>query len=158
MKRVIITTLAISFSVLSILAEAQVYKWTDIKGQIHYSATPPKPNEKILGLKKDLTFSSKATTTNPNNVDTKADEQKETKDELHELKKTSKQKLAFCKRERTNLALLKENKKVTWIENGKETPLSGEMLKNKIQIVEKNIQTNCTSIMSKQTKDSGLNK
>ncbi|RTZ67565.1 MAG: hypothetical protein DSZ29_00575 [Aquificaceae bacterium] len=151
MKRAIITTLAISISALSAIAEAQVYKWKDNKGQIHYASAPPKPSEKSFDLEKGLIFSSKATTASPNKVETKTEnEHKKTNDESSTLKEPSQQKLTFCAKERKKLALLTKNTNVTWIENGKEIPLSGKLLEEKILLTEKSIQTNCTAKIVKE--------
>ena len=141
MKQVIITTLAISFSFLSVITEAKIYKWKDAKGQIHYASTPPKPSEKNFELKKDFSFSNKSATTSENKVAIKKDKLQET--DSNEAKKTSNKKLEFCRKEKNNLKLLQQNSTVTWIENGKETPLSGKMLEDKIQVIKENIQTNC---------------
>lgn len=147
MKRVIITALAISFSALSLIAEAKIYKWKDDKGQVHYASTPPKPHEKNFDLEKDLSFFSKAATAVPDNVDEKMDEKQKTN---HKLKKSSEKRLKFCHQERRNLTLLKKNSTVTWIEKDKETQLSGKLLEDKIQTVEKNIKINCPTENQKQ--------
>ena len=142
MKRPIIITFMIAASFLMVtITEAQIYKWKDAKGQIHYASTPPRPNEKSSELKKDLSFLSSSPSTSEGNVAKKKDKSQNIDSE--ETQKTLNKKLDFCSKEKNNLKLLQQNTAVTWLENGKKIPLSGKMIEDKIQVIKESIKTHC---------------
>lgn len=123
------------------IAEAKVYKWQDEKGQTHYASTPPKSNEKttIIG-KNSLLMQTKP------NTNKKTDNNKtlsSTEDKTTFSSKRSKVKRVFCDKKIKNLALLKSNLVVTWIEKGKEIQLSGDSRNDKINALEEDLRDNC---------------
>ncbi|HIO93090.1 MAG TPA: DUF4124 domain-containing protein [Leucothrix mucor] len=151
MKLPIITTLIIALGFLSItIAEAKVYTWTDATGVIHYSATPPKPTEKVSNLKDDLRI------TDNKIASTKIKEQKEDKTPSKEKQTNhinsdknkaqikARKKRGFCNSQRKNLNLLSKHKKVNWVQNGESKPLNSEQRRNKIRAIEQSIHANCS--------------
>jgi len=142
MKLPIITTLVIALGFLTVtITEAKVYKWKDAEGVMHYSSTPPKPTEKISELKDDLRITdNKAMAHKPQaeaKTDAEADEKKKARDK-------KRKKRNYCNGQRKNLALLKRNLNVKWIEKGKSTKLSAEQRKDKLRSLENSISTDCS--------------
>ncbi len=142
MKLPIITTVIITLSFLVFtLAEAKVYKWKDAEGIVHYSSTPPKPSEKISDLKEDLPLAHKS--------------QQETKKEENNKNTRSKRtrKRDYCNGQRRNLALLKRNLKVKWVQNGKSTRLNAEQRQDKIRSLEDSINDDCSFGENRQERE-----
>ena len=139
MKLPIITTLIIALGFLTAtITEAKVYQWKDATGIMHYSSTPPKPTEKISDLKDDIRITDNKAMAHKSQPETKAT----TKNKNTRSKKTRKRN--YCDGQRRNLALLKRNLKVKWIENGKSTALSSEQRKDKLRSLEDSINTDCS--------------
>lgn len=146
MKLPTITTLIITLFFLSpTLTQAKVYTWKDKNGITHYSATPPRPNEKISNLKDDLRITDnkakahQAQQTNPKETTPNAEEEAKKERRIATRKKRN-----YCDGQRKNLALLKRNPNVKWIENGKSTPLTKEQHNDKIRALEDSISTDCS--------------
>ncbi|MCK5903316.1 MAG: DUF4124 domain-containing protein [Cocleimonas sp.] len=137
MKLPIITTLFIALSFLFItLAEAKVYQWKDAAGITHYSATPPRPNEKISNLKDDIRITdNKSVAYKKRKTSKRTTKQPE--------KKTEEIKQNFCNHQQSNLALLTDNINVKWIEKGKETKLTTKQREDKILLLRQSIKIDC---------------
>lgn len=149
MKLPTITTLVIAAGFLTItIAEAKIYTWTDGSGEKHYSATPPKPTEKVSNLKDNLqlTDNTFAATKVPKNTKLLEKEAKPERingnDNKSKVKTSSKRNL--CRSQRRNLSLLEKNRKVNWVQNGKSKPLNSEQRKDKIRILENSIRMDCS--------------
>ncbi|MGI1679626.1 MAG: DUF4124 domain-containing protein [Cellvibrionaceae bacterium] len=129
------------------LATAEIYKWTDEKGKIHFSDKPP-ANKKA----EDITESTTKT-----NVDTSQNEQyklnkifaKETEGEkqsrLRETQQAQKEKIEMkrrCTKAKKNLKFLREERFYTLDENGKENTMSererNELAKEYNQLIKQN--------------------
>jgi hypothetical protein len=76
-----------------------------------------------------------------NQQETKATTKKENKKNARS-KKTKKRN--YCDGQRRNLALLKRNLKVKWIENGKSTELNAEQRNDKLHSLEDSINSDCS--------------
>lgn len=140
MKLPIITTLIIALGFLSFaITEAKVYRWKDASGVIHYSSTPPKPTEKVSDLKNDLRITDNKSIAHKNHQETTT--KKENKKNIRS-KKTRKRN--YCNGQRRNLALLKRNLKVKWIENGKSIKLSADQRHEKLRSLENSINADCS--------------
>ncbi len=138
MKLPIITTLIITLSFLvSTVTEAKIYKWKDAAGIIHYSSTPPKPSEKISDLKDDFRITDNKAVAHKNQQGTKEENKKKARS-----KKTKKR--DYCNGQRRNLALLKRNLKVKWIQNGKSIELNPEQRQDKLRSLEDSINNDCS--------------
>jgi hypothetical protein len=146
MKLPIITTLAIALSVLTAtLVEAKVYKWQDADGVIHYASTPPKPDEKISGLKDDLRITDNRSAAHKNEQETQNNDEINKKNKEQKQNRNEKErKQNYCDGQRRNLTLLKRNLKVKWIENGKSTELNSEQRNEKLRALEDSISADCT--------------
>jgi len=146
MKLPIITTLAIALSIATVtLVEAKVYKWQDANGVVHYSSAPPKPNEKVSGLKDDLRITDNKSAAHKGEEETQTDSQTDKKAPEQKQARSEKQrKQNYCDGQRRNFALLKRNLKVKWVENGKSTELSSEQRNEKLRTLEDSISADCT--------------
>jgi hypothetical protein len=146
MKLPIIITLAIALSVLTAtLTEAKVYKWQDANGVVHYSSAPPKPNEKVSGLKDNLRITDNKSAAHKGAEEMQKDSESNkeiTKKKQARSEKERKQN--YCDGQRRNFALLKRNLNVKWIENGKSTDLNSEQRNEKLRALEDSISADCT--------------
>ena len=146
MKLPIITTLIIALSVLTAtLTEAKVYKWQDANGVVHYSSSPPKPDEKFSGLKDDLRITDNKSAADKGAEETqKVSEADKKITEKKQARSEKERKQNYCDGQRRNLALLKRNLNVKWIENGKSTDLNSEQRNEKLRALEDSISADCT--------------
>jgi len=158
-KKIISLTslLAVSFSMtLSMNTHAEIYKWKDANGQVHYSATPPTHKKakaediegKILmsagkfdpsRVSKKSSDDSDNENKNKNDDDTKAENKKE-------ANKPTKQLIDYCKGQRKSLKLLKNNQNIMWEQFGKKTNLSAAQRKQKIKSIKSNITSECKGV------------
>lgn len=149
-----LTTFSIFYISLSLLlvsiAEAKIYKWKDDKGQVHYASTPPKADIKTSILTKDLLFINKNEPVSKNKQTNKS-----LKTNNQDPIKSSNKKVKACRKKRKNLNLLQKNLITTWIENGKETQLSGQFRKEKIESLKEELIEYCDS-NSIKTKEKSL--
>ena len=149
MKLSIITTLVIAIGFITItVAEAKIYSWTDISGEKHYSSTPPKPTEKVSNLKDDLRLTDNKFAAIKVQIDKKSLDKRTKPERMNgsasplNIKTSLKRNL--CRSQRRNLGLLKKNRKVNWVQNGKSTTLNSEQRTDKIRILEDSIRMDCS--------------
>lgn len=147
----LISFLTLSFSVLSTNTQAKIYKWTDAKGQVHYSAKPPTQKkvkakeieDKILmsAGKYDPSTMSKAKVAEERN-----EESEEKKGSKNSKSKPTKQLIDFCKNQRKNLKLLTNNQNVVWEQFGKKSNLTAAQRKAKMKKIKSDITEECKGI------------
>lgn len=149
----LISLLALSISTLSfsISSHAEIYKWTDAKGQVHYSARPPvqkqentqEIEEKILmsvGKFDPSSVKNKNKTNEGTPEDEVSAENKETKS------KPTKQLVDYCKAQRKSLKLLKNNQNIMWEQFGKKTSLTAAQRKAKMKKIKSEITEECKGV------------
>lgn len=149
MKLPLITTLVIAISFLTItIVEAKIYTWKDASGQMHYSATPPKPTEKISNLKDDLQITDNSSIALLSKKKPLSFVKKEKPERINGSDDKSKIKTThtrnLCRSQRRNLSLLEKNRKVNWVKGGKSKRLNSEQRKDQIRILEDSIRMDCS--------------
>lgn len=145
MKLPIITTFAIALSIATVtFVEAKVYKWQDANGVVHYSSSPPKPDEKVSGLKDDLRITDNRSVTSSSEEDQKNNQPKKEIKEQKQARSEKERKQNYCDGQRRNLALLQKNLKVKWVQNGKSVELNSEQRNEKLRALENSISADCT--------------
>ncbi len=139
-----------STSIITTTAHAEIYKWTDAKGQVHYSATPPRKKVKTKEIGTEIKMA--AGKFDPSSVKLKSDtEESEDQDnddspQASGKNKPTKERVAYCKTQRKNLALLNNNKNIRWKSFGKETELNDAQRKLKIKQIKSQIDSECKGI------------
>lgn len=145
-----LSLLAITLSVTSL--QAKIYKWTDAKGSVHYSATPPKANKKskldVKDIEEKINYAAGKPRVNASsqNVEGPLSEDDKKKDD-DKLSPPSSKLIKYCKSQRSNLKQLKENFNTTWVSaSGKKALLSQKQRKDKVREIRKSITTECVGI------------
>jgi hypothetical protein len=147
MKKIItlasLSTLALF---LTLNAQAEIYKWTDANGNIHYSAHPP-AKQKVKSQDIEDRIRSAA---GKYRASTKSSSEKDSEDKSGEEVKLSgpDQKLIkSCKGLRKSEGQLQKNYRNIWIDNdGKKTLLDQKQRKEKIQLIKKQIKEFCSDV------------
>ena len=145
MKLITVSLFSITLSLLLVtLTEAKIYKWEDAKGQVHYASVPPNSSKKTSGLTKDFLFikdhRKPIKETKPNNLENK---NKNKNNKTSSTSKIPKAKRSLCNKKQKNLKMLLDNPIVTWIEEGKEIQLSGQLLEDKIEALQEDLAESC---------------
>ncbi len=170
MKTYIIASIATALISLATASTAQIYKWVDEDGQIHYTERPApagKHSEVIedkIRLAADLTrkHTSRSSYLPPSREKKDAAEespetrQREIASEQKEAQDNYREQLeAYCDSQQKNLKLLKSNSPIAWEENGKTELLSSEQKKKKLQEISISVEKNCAKNQPKMKKNKG---
>ncbi len=143
MKLSLITCLLLTFSLNAYAAE--IYKWMDEEGKIHYSQTPPDGVE-AEAIKPDRTQARPLTqefTIKQPGVQGEVDV-KDMKDDSGEVTVIDTDKLeTYCAEQRRNLSVLQNTRRISVMEDGKSTNISYKDKEQKIQNIQKNLQEYC---------------
>lgn len=152
----LVSFLGLSLSTFSIAtsSHAEIYKWTDAKGQVHYSARPPvqkqentqEIEDKILMSVGKFNPSSVKNTKTSTEAPAEDDVLAENTENKDANNKPTKQLVDYCKTQRKNLKLLKNNKDIMWEQFGKKTSLSTAQRKAKIKKIKTEITEECKGI------------
>tara|TARA_R110001592_G_scaffold89970_3_gene264657 strand:- start:25996 stop:26478 length:483 start_codon:yes stop_codon:yes gene_type:complete len=132
-----------------LLCNAEVYKWADKNGNIHYSDIKPTetPSEK-LNIKSSTTNNQSKERESPQSAAQKLDERKSKELEAQAEKlqaETQKRELrAQCESIKDKLKTLQEHNQIKINENGKVRRLSSEEIEEKKQAYKEQINTQCS--------------
>lgn len=145
------TTISAFALLLSTSANAKIYKWTDAKGVVHYTANKP-VHKKIKSEDiedKILSAAGKY----------KAPKKSASKSTAESGKKSSKDKKesklsgpnaelqSYCNKQRTNLEQLQKNFRNVWKGiDGKETKLDQKQRQEKVNYLQRRIQDDCSDV------------
>ena len=152
MKKIILITCISALTLTySINTQAKIYKWTDAKGVIHYSATPPATKKKVKNIESDIRLA--AGKHRPSEADKKEantdnkQKAKEQEDEASELSPPDKKLIDYCKSQRDNLKILKKNFRNVWIDSsGKRTKLNQKQRQEKVDYIKNRIENDCGEV------------
>lgn len=145
------TTMAL---LISLSTQAKIYKWTDEKGQVHYTATPPpQKNKRIKAEDIEDEIRSKAGKYRPpaksesSDKETVALKSDAKEGEDPKLEGPDKKLINYCKSQRKNLNQLKKNYRNVWVDvKGKKTNLTQEQRKEKVSYLMKRISEDCADV------------
>jgi hypothetical protein len=146
----LLSVATMSTTVITTPANAEIYKWTDANGQVHYSATPPRKKVKTKEIGNEIKMA--AGKFDPASVKPESDTEESDTDNTDDASQTdgknkpTKERLAYCKTQRKNLALLENNKNIRWKSFGKETELNDAQRKSKINQIKSQITSECKGI------------
>ncbi len=140
----------VSTTVISTTAHAEIYKWTDAKGQVHYSATPPRKKVKTKEIGTEIKMAAgkfdPASVKLKSDSDESEDQENDDSTQTDGKNKPTKERVAYCKTQRKNLALLNNNKNIRWKSFGKETELNDTQRKMKMNQIKSQIASECKGI------------
>ena len=152
-RKIINSSIVVLLFLMSANSQAKIYKWIDANGQTHYSAQPPKQLEKRIKVKNiENEIKSNAGKYRPSaskNLDTSSDqdEKDENLDLNNGLSGPDKKLVKYCVGQRNNLKQLKKNFRNVWIDaKGKKTNLTQEQRKEKVAVLKKEIDSNCSEV------------
>ena len=151
-----IGTLALIFSTYS---HAEIYKWTDEKGTIHYTAIPPMQKKtpiKATNIEDQIRSAAgkyrapaKGTKTASSQDAATGDENQQNNNE-EQLAGPDKKLIKYCENQRNNLQQLKKNYRNVWIDvKGQKTNLDQEQRKQKVDYLKQRIQEDCAGVNPK---------
>jgi hypothetical protein len=148
-----ITTITSALLILSANTHAEIYKWVDENGGVHYTAQPPVHKTKRVKAK-NIEDEIKAaagkyrppaeTAAAPNNDST--DTQK-TEVNSETLAGPDKKLINYCNNQKKNLEQLRKNFRNVWIDvKGEKTNLDQEQRKEKVAYLQQRIAEDCKEV------------
>lgn len=154
MKKAIFMPVAVLVSVFFTLnASAEMYKWTDKRGEVHYTQTPPPPDAKGKDIEEDIRLSTGKL---GNNIPTQADKSapKDDMDKAREAgEKSDKKHRDFCAQQEAALKQMTENALIKWKDEKGERFLTAEEKTGKMKDMQNNIDSMCKPEMFNKTAD-----
>lgn len=155
MKKTAIKLCALSALLSCMIAnvQAEIYKWTDASGAVHYTQTPPPDLSKAKDIAEDISLSTgkakhteKAETTaksEENNKDKPKDEFEQAKEEGAKNEDKQRQ---FCDQQKDSLKQLLSNPVIRWRStDNQEKILTAKERAEKIAEMEKSVKELCNS-------------
>jgi DNA polymerase III gamma/tau subunit len=136
-------SLAVALLLIAPLACAQVFKWTDAHGTVHYSQTPPPSGTKysrvtVTGTVEPVAQSNTAPSAEPASQDTPAPAGQTLPD-------TPDNRAKLCASLKSNLSALKGNGPVVMQVNGKQALIDATQRKQQIDTAQAQYQHYCAS-------------
>jgi hypothetical protein len=158
-KSITLASLVTLALILSSSTYAEIYKWTDENGTIHYAATPPMQKHKRIkatNIEDEIRSAagkyrapSKGASTSDTDTSTTAMNPENSMDE--QLAGPDAKLIEYCDNQRNNLEQLKKNFRNVWIDiKGQKTALDQEQRKEKVEYLNKRIQEDCKGVASKK--------
>lgn len=121
--------IAVALLLLAPLATAQVYKWTDASGTVHYSETPPAQGTKYAKVTTTGTVEPLAAPT-PSNT---ADHRETPAEPTEAMADTPENRSKLCESLNTNLTALKGSSPVVMQQEGKTVALDDAQRQQQIE-------------------------
>ncbi|OQX03932.1 MAG: hypothetical protein BWK73_37880 [Thiothrix lacustris] len=154
MKKAIFMPVVLLVSVFFTLnASAEMYKWTDKRGEVHYTQTPPPPDAKGKDIEDDIRLSTGKL---GNNIPAQADKSapKDDMDKAHEAgEKSDKKHRDFCAQQEAALKQMTANALIKWKDEKGERFLTADEKTGKMKEMQGNIDTMCKPEMFSKTTD-----
>jgi hypothetical protein len=151
----IVTTFAISAFILvaatvNTSSEAEIYKWTDAKGVIHYSSQKPMQKKiKSKNIEDEIRFAAGKSRESSGQASQSTNQTvaKNTEKTATKLDGPSAKLVSYCKGQRTNLAQLKKNFRNVWQgKDGKKTRLDQKQRQEKVNQLQQSITAECAGV------------
>ena len=139
------------------VTHADIYKWTDKDGKVHYSATPPKePQKNVEDIEDEIkanigkvqpstSYQAPAATTEKaaENTSKKSSEQK-TKDRYKGDRSPAR--VAYCNNLKNNIHTMENNKNAKLVKEGESKPLTSEQVDSQLKKDKASLAKNCIGI------------
>ncbi len=142
-KMIIISCIALTASLTSSYVSAEMYKWKDSNGEIHYTQTPPPAGTDSTNIEDDIKLSTgKLGNVAPTKTSDKTTQDSSTDDAAAE-KKSEEQHRDFCTQQNDALKKLSTNSLVKWKDDQGERFLTAAEKSAKIKELQKNLGEMC---------------
>jgi len=152
-KLVSFTTISLALLILSVNTQAEIYKWVDENGGVHYTAQPPvqkKKRVKSKNIEDEIKAAAGKYRPSADTTVTKSNdgaEKEPVKVNGEELTGPDKKLVSYCTNQRKNLEQLKKNFRNVWIDvKGKKTNLDQEQRKEKVAYLQQRITQDCKEV------------
>jgi len=150
MKKLMLSLLMATIS-FSHTLNAEIYKWTDKEGKIHYSSTPPKEDPKQaqeIGDKIKANIGKVQPTTTYKKTSTTDEKKENTKKAAADPYKNDRSaaRISYCTNLRKNITKLQNKKNVNLVIEGKPSALSDEQKSTHLKKYQSNLEKNCKDI------------
>jgi len=148
MSAVVISTVVL---IVTMNAQAEIYKWTDAKGIIHYSSQKPIQqkikSENIENEIRSAAGKYRASSQQTPKTSTKVTAKPKDSKTKTQLAGPSAKLASYCKTQRKNLAQLKKNFRNLWKDKGGKTSrLNQKQRQQKVNKIQKSITTECAGV------------
>ncbi|RVU83945.1 DUF4124 domain-containing protein [Leucothrix sargassi] len=150
MKKILLPLLLLAVGTSQNLS-AEIYKWTDKDGKVHYSSTPPKENPQsaqVIGDKIKANIGKvQPVTSYKANTTEKEEVKKTTKkaDNPYENDRSA-ARVKYCENLKKNINTLENNKNINIIVEGNPTPISDTDKEERIAKYKADLEKNCENI------------
>lgn len=124
--------IAVALLLLAPLATAQVYKWTDAHGTVHYSEAPPVQGTKYSKVTTTGTVEPLSKPASPANTEDSSSGSKEPAAAPKTVADTPENRKALCDSLKSNLATLQSSSPVVMQQDGKTNALDAAQRKQQI--------------------------
>jgi len=151
-KLITATTVGLFAIFMNVTTNAEIYKWTDSKGVVHYSAQ--KPTQKKVKPKniENIELAIRSAAGKPKKQQTASTSRSlkgdtSTKKSDKKLSGPGPELVSYCKKQRSNLDQLQNNFRNVWQGiDGKKTKLNQEQRKSKVKYIQSTITENCAGV------------
>lgn len=129
----------------TVVTSAEVYKWKDSSGQIHYTQHPGPNGSKKDQLMKTIKGKNKKDDIDVTDLSLPRGDMEDVNQEIEQLQTESyKEKLKkFCAKQKKNLKTLESSKPVAWEEEGETHLLNKQERKEKVEDIKDSLADNC---------------
>ena len=137
--------------------QADIYKWTDADGKVHYSATPPKePQKDVEDIEDEIkanigkvqpSTTYKAPTQTTEKASESASKKSSAKKPTDRYKgDRSPARVAYCNNLKNNIHTMENNKNGKLVKEGESKPLTSEQVNSQLKKDKANLAKNCIGI------------
>lgn len=135
--------IAVALLLLAPLATAQVYKWTDAHGTVHYSEAPPTQGTKYSKVTTTGTVEPLAKSNSDANAEESSEGGSEPAPAAKTVADTPENRKSLCGSLKSNLATLQGSGPVVMEKNGKANALNAEQRKQQIDTAQAQYDQYC---------------
>ena len=151
-KLITATTAGLFAIFMNVATNAEIYKWTDSKGVVHYSSQKP-PQKKVKPKNiENIELAIRSAAGKPKKQQTASSSRKSQGDSSEKKSNTKlsgpgAELISYCKKQRSNLKQLQENFRNVWQGiDGKKTKLNQNQRKSKVEYIQTTIAENCAGV------------
>ncbi|HZX72407.1 MAG TPA: DUF4124 domain-containing protein [Rhodanobacter sp.] len=135
--------IAVALLLLAPLATAQVYKWTDAKGTVHYSEAPPTQGTKFSKISTTGTVEPLAKSAAPANRENSSDGSHESRPAPTPVADTPANRKSLCDSLQSNLATLHGSAPVVMEKDGKPNALDATQRQQQVDTAQAQYEQYC---------------
>ncbi len=149
----VVTTIGLFFLLISSSAFAEIYKWTDEQGRVHYSDKAPDKKADIIELKKEEKSSSQPSSKNNSMENTQRflraleEEKAIAREKEQELAKKREKKRAYCQRLEKEISIYNKGYAIVrYNQKGEHEYLTDQEIAEQKQKFDQSWKENCEDL------------